>query len=59
LGRLGTGQDVAEAVLFLLSEAAAYINGIELLVDGGVTSTVMSTLPRPASVDTVGPSGGS
>ena len=54
LGRLGTPQHVADAVLFLLSDAAAYINGVELLVDGGVTSSVISTLPRPLAVDTVG-----
>jgi NAD(P)-dependent dehydrogenase (short-subunit alcohol dehydrogenase family) len=56
LGRLGTPDDVAGAVLFLLSDAAAYINGTELLVDGGVTSSVIATLPRPRSVDSVGPS---
>lgn len=55
LGRLGTADDVAGAVLFLLSDAAAYITGTELLVDGGVTSSVISTLPRPRSVDAVGP----
>jgi NAD(P)-dependent dehydrogenase (short-subunit alcohol dehydrogenase family) len=55
LGRLGTAGDVAGAVLFLLSDEAAYINGTELLVDGGVTSSVISTLPRPRAVDTVGP----
>lgn len=54
LGRLGTAQDVADVVLFLLSDDAAYISGTELLVDGGVTSSVISTLPRPRSVDTVG-----
>lgn len=56
LGRLGTPSDVANAVLFLLSEASEYITGTELLVDGGVTSSVISTLPRPRAVDTVGPS---
>ena len=55
LGRLGTAADVASAVLFLLSDEAAYVNGTELLVDGGVTSSVISTLPRPRAVDTVGP----
>ena len=55
LGRLGTARDVAGAILFLLSDEAAYINGVELLVDGGVTSSIISTLPRPAAVDTVGP----
>ncbi len=54
LGRLGTAGDVAGAVLFLLSDEAAYITGTELLVDGGVTMSVIATLPRPLSVDTVG-----
>lgn len=54
LGRLGTSGDIAGVVLFLLSDAAAYVNGTELLVDGGVTASVISTLPRPRSVDSVG-----
>ena len=54
VGRLGTPDDVAGAVLYLLSDAAAYVNGVELLVDGGVTMSVISTLPRPRSVDAVG-----
>lgn len=51
LGRLGTTADVAAAVMFLLDDASAYVNGTELLVDGGVTPSVIATLPRPASVD--------
>ena len=35
LGRLGDPQDVADAVLFLCSEAARHITGIVLPVDGG------------------------
>ncbi len=54
LGRLGSSADIAHAVMFLLSEESAYINGIELLVDGGVTTSVIATLPRPSSVDSVG-----
>lgn len=39
-GRLGTSEDVAAAVAFLSSSEASYINGQDLLVDGGlVTAT--------------------
>lgn len=54
LGRLGTSDDVAAVVLFLLSDAAGYVNGTEILVDGGVTGSVISSLPRPQAVDSVG-----
>ena len=35
LGRLGTPQDVAQAAAFLVSDAAAFITGQVLGVDGG------------------------
>jgi NAD(P)-dependent dehydrogenase (short-subunit alcohol dehydrogenase family) len=35
LGRVGTAEDMANACLFLLSDAASFITGTELLVDGG------------------------
>ena len=38
LGRLGTPQDVADAVLFLLSPAARWISGTNLVVDGGMSA---------------------
>jgi len=36
LGRFGTPRDIAEAALFLASEAASFITGASLVVDGGM-----------------------
>lgn len=36
LGRVGTAEDMANAALFLLSDASSYVTGIELAVDGGL-----------------------
>jgi NAD(P)-dependent dehydrogenase (short-subunit alcohol dehydrogenase family) len=39
-GRMGTAWDVAHAALFLASDEAAYITGVSLPVDGGLTCRV-------------------
>lgn len=39
-GKLGTAQDVANAVAFLASDAARHINGANLTIDGGFTKRV-------------------
>lgn len=44
--RLGLEQDIAEAVMFLASARAAYVNGHNLVVDGGVIHSVLSQIPR-------------
>jgi len=38
LQRMGLPQEVAELILFLASDAASYINGAEIAVDGGATA---------------------
>ncbi len=40
MGRMGTGWDVANAAAFLASDQAAYITGVCLPVDGGVTCRI-------------------
>jgi len=37
LGRIGTPEEVADVIVFLASDAARYVTGHELLVDGGLT----------------------
>ena len=37
LGRMGTTDDVANAAIFLLSDASSWITGTNLILDGGLT----------------------
>jgi NAD(P)-dependent dehydrogenase (short-subunit alcohol dehydrogenase family) len=40
LGREGTADELADAVAFLLSDAATFITGTDLLVDGGIVAAL-------------------
>ncbi|MGI9287870.1 MAG: SDR family NAD(P)-dependent oxidoreductase [Pseudomonadales bacterium] len=52
INRIGKPQDIADSVLFLASDAASYINGASLLVDGGLTrlNTAVSLVGGQVSV---------
>jgi 2-keto-3-deoxy-L-fuconate dehydrogenase len=38
LGRLATAEEIAGAALYLASDEASFVTGIELAVDGGMTA---------------------
>ncbi|KUZ02939.1 MULTISPECIES: SDR family NAD(P)-dependent oxidoreductase [unclassified Burkholderia] len=45
--RIGRPDDIANVVAFLASSRAAYVNGAELVVDGGLDAMLMDLVPRP------------
>jgi NAD(P)-dependent dehydrogenase (short-subunit alcohol dehydrogenase family) len=38
MGRLGTPPEIAEAILYLASDAARFVTGTSLVIDGGLTA---------------------
>src|SRR5262245_43827841 len=45
VGRVATPEDIADVIAFLLGPDARYINGHDLVVDGGVTGNFLGRLP--------------
>src|SRR5882724_2362272 len=45
LGRVATPEDIADVVAFLLGPDARYVNGHDLIVDGGVAGNFLGRLP--------------
>lgn len=45
LGRIGTAEDVARAIVHLASPEASYMTGIDVRLDGGLGDRVLATIP--------------
>jgi NAD(P)-dependent dehydrogenase (short-subunit alcohol dehydrogenase family) len=50
LGRVATPEDIADVIVFLLGRDARYINGHDLVVDGGVAGNYLGRLPGISSI---------
>ncbi len=49
LGRLGQADELATVVAFLLSNDASFVNGIDVLVDGGVMAAITAQREKSAT----------
>jgi glucose 1-dehydrogenase len=50
LGRVATPEDMADVVAFLLGPDARYVNGHDLIVDGGISGNFLGRLPGIAKI---------
>ena len=50
LGRVATPEDIADVIAFLLGPDARYVNGHDLVVDGGVSGNFLGRLPGIARI---------
>jgi glucose 1-dehydrogenase len=48
LGRIGTPQDIADAVVWFASDRSCYVTGQEILVDGGLDQSLLGHVSRVA-----------
>lgn len=47
VGRIGTPDDIADAIAFMVSDAASYMNGQDIIIDGGFMRTALMNV-QPA-----------
>ena len=45
LGRVGQPEDIADGILYLLSDAASYVTSSELVIDGGMSTSLFNHMP--------------
>lgn len=55
--RIGEPDDIANVAAFLASTRSAYVNGAEIVVDGGMNCMLMDLVPRPGFNDQAAPQG--
>jgi NAD(P)-dependent dehydrogenase (short-subunit alcohol dehydrogenase family) len=51
LRRTGRPEDVADVIVFLLSDSARYVSGQFMMIDGGLSTTLLEYVPRPGEQD--------
>lgn len=51
--RIGEPEDIADVAIFMASPRSGYVNGAEILVDGGMSCMLMDMVPRPGYNQTV------
>ncbi|RJG03313.1 SDR family NAD(P)-dependent oxidoreductase [Noviherbaspirillum sedimenti] len=47
-GRVADSVDLANVIAFLASDRAGYVNGQDILVDGALSQTLMTLVPKPS-----------
>jgi NAD(P)-dependent dehydrogenase (short-subunit alcohol dehydrogenase family) len=57
LGRVARPGDIADAIAFLLGPEASYITGQSLIVDGGLTRSILNHTPGVAATPAAAPTG--
>ena len=50
IGRVAAPEDIADAIAFLLGSDARYVNGHDLVVDGGIAGNFLGRLPGISSI---------
>jgi NAD(P)-dependent dehydrogenase (short-subunit alcohol dehydrogenase family) len=47
-GRVADSADLANVIAFLASDRAGYVNGQDVLVDGALSQSLMTLIPKPS-----------